>query len=285
MMNDSILPHPSLVERLVALARRLKSLRRPAEAAELLEITSSLSPQGRELREEALRLRDEEGLEDFDREFKRRNLEASHALGMAHIFENRGEAVGVTMIHPHGQLYAYPFIPLRVATELESARLYQEEKSRCLFCDLLEHEVNDEARLVYRSRGYTAFVPFFAHYPYSTMVVPDQHLGSIAQMGAEQKRGLALALKCIVGGYDNLFGIPFPYMMCMHQDPTDGGEYPHYHFHIEFYPPMRSRDTLKYNASSETGAWAHINPTSPEEKAGELRERIGKRLDELGQPR
>jgi CRP-like cAMP-binding protein len=90
-MNDTVLPHPALVERLIALARRLKSIHRPAEAAELLEIASALSPQGQALREEALRLRQEEGLEDFDREFKRRNLEASHALGMAHIFESREE--------------------------------------------------------------------------------------------------------------------------------------------------------------------------------------------------
>jgi len=90
-MSDSVLPHPSLVERLIALARRLRSMRRPNEAAELLEITAALSPHGDSLREEAKALRGEEGLEDFDREFKRRNLEASHALGMAHIFENRNE--------------------------------------------------------------------------------------------------------------------------------------------------------------------------------------------------
>jgi CRP-like cAMP-binding protein len=90
-MKESVLLHPSLVERLVALARRLRALRRPTEAAQLLEIAATLSPQGATLREEAHRLRGEEGIEDFDREFKRRNLEASHALGMAHIFENRGE--------------------------------------------------------------------------------------------------------------------------------------------------------------------------------------------------
>lgn len=91
MSQQRILPHPSMVERLVALARRLRTLRRPSEAAELLEIAAALSPQGGALRDEALKLRDEEGLEDFDREFKRRNLEASHALGMAHIFEHRGD--------------------------------------------------------------------------------------------------------------------------------------------------------------------------------------------------
>ena len=90
-MQESVLPHPALVDQLVSLARRLHTLRRPAEAAELLEIAAVLSSQGASLREEAHRLRGEEGIEDFDREFKRRNLEASHALGMAHIFETRGE--------------------------------------------------------------------------------------------------------------------------------------------------------------------------------------------------
>jgi CRP-like cAMP-binding protein len=90
-LNDTVLPHPSLIDRLVEVARRLRTLRRPSEAAELLEIAASLSPRGAQLREEAERLRGEEGLQDFDREFKRRNLEASHALGMAHIFETRGE--------------------------------------------------------------------------------------------------------------------------------------------------------------------------------------------------
>jgi CRP-like cAMP-binding protein len=90
-MQESILAHPSLVERLVAVARKLRSIHRPGEAAQLLEIAAALSPHGSSLREEAHRLRGEEGIEDFDRELKRRNLEASHALGMAHIFQNRGE--------------------------------------------------------------------------------------------------------------------------------------------------------------------------------------------------
>ena len=90
-MRESILAHPSLVERLVAVARKLRAIHRPSEAAQLLEIAAALSPHGASLREEAHRLRGEEGIEDFDRELKRRNLEASHALGMAHIFVNRGE--------------------------------------------------------------------------------------------------------------------------------------------------------------------------------------------------
>ena len=98
-MSETVLPHPSMVERLVELGRRLRTLRRPAEAAELLKIAAALTPHGADLREEAARLHGEEGIDDFDREFKRRNLEASHALGMAHIFETRGEfARAVDMI-------------------------------------------------------------------------------------------------------------------------------------------------------------------------------------------
>jgi UDPglucose--hexose-1-phosphate uridylyltransferase len=200
------------------------------------------------------------------------------------IFENRGEEVGVTIHHPHGQIYAYPFIPQRLESELAACLEYMESTGSCLLCELLRHEIGDGRRLVYRGGGFTAFVPSFAQYGYDVFIVSDRHLGSLAEMEEGELRGLALALKCVVGGYDALFGFPFPYMMCMHQVPTDGKEYPHYHYHIEFYPPLRDRDKLKYSASSETGAWAHINTTVPEEKARELREAVGKFKAECGLP-
>jgi len=196
------------------------------------------------------------------------------------IFENRGEAVGVTIHHPHGQIYAYPFIPLRIERELESALLHWREKGSCLVCDLLEHEREAGSRLVYAGDGFTAFVPPFAQYGYDVIVAPGRHLGSLTEMSAAERRGLARVLKSVAGGYDALFGFIFPYMMCMHQDPTDGGDYPYYHFHIEFYPPMRGRDKIKYSASSETGAWAHINTTVPEEKAAELRSAVERAMAE-----
>jgi UDPglucose--hexose-1-phosphate uridylyltransferase len=200
-----------------------------------------------------------------------RELGSVPGIDYVFIFENRGEAVGVTIHHPHGQIYAYPFIPLRVRMELESTRAYFEKQHRCLVCDLLQHEREAGSRLVCGGDGFTAFVPSFAQYGYDVIVAPDRHLGSLADLNDVEKRGLARVLKCVTGAYDSLFGLPFPYMMCMHQNPTDGGDYPHYHFHIEFYPPMRGPDKLKFSASSETGAWAHINTTVPEEKAAELR--------------
>jgi UDPglucose--hexose-1-phosphate uridylyltransferase len=203
-----------------------------------------------------------------------RELGGIPGIDYVFIFENRGEAVGVTIHHPHGQIYAYPFIPLRIRAELESAAAHYEEKGSCLMCDLLRHERVAGSRLVYERDGFIAFVPAWAQYGYDVIIAPGRHLGSLTEMSAAEKRGLALALKSVTGGYDSLFGFTFPYMMCMHQDPTDGGDYPHYHFHIEFYPPLRDRDKLKYSASSETGAWAHINTTMPEEKALELRAAI-----------
>ena len=115
-MTERIHPHPSLVERMIALARRLRTLRRPAEAAELLEVAAKLSPQGASLRNEAQEVRGDEALEDFDREFKRRNLEASHALGMAHILENRGEyGRAVEMIDMAKLRMPFSYLPFTTA--------------------------------------------------------------------------------------------------------------------------------------------------------------------------
>jgi len=207
-----------------------------------------------------------------------RVLGSMEGIEYVFIFENRGEAVGVTMHHPHGQVYAYPFLPLRIKTELDSAREHWERTGRCLFCDLLRHERDDGRRMVYEGDGFSIFVPPFAEFPFQVYIVPELHTSSLSAMSTDERHGLARAIKTITGAYDSLFGIPFPYMMCMHQVPTDGGQYSYYHFHIEFYPPMRDRDKLKFNASSETGAWATINDTRPEEKAAQLREKIAELL-------
>ncbi len=203
-----------------------------------------------------------------------RELGGIEGIDYVFIFENRGEAVGVTMLHPHGQIYAYPFLPLKPRVELASALDHWNDNGTCLFCDLLAHERANGERMVYDEGGFCVFVPPFAEFPYQVYIVPEEHVGSLSGMSEGSKRGLARAIKCVTGAYDSLFGVPFPYMMCMHQDPTDGGSYPYNHFHIEFYPPMRDRDKLKFNASSETGAWATINDTRPEEKAVELRARL-----------
>ena len=197
------------------------------------------------------------------------------------IFENRGEAVGVTMPHPHGQIYGYSFLPKKIALECASLERYNKEKGRCLYCELLENELLEEKRIVFRNRFFTVFVPFFAAYPYQLFLVPSSHRRTIAELSTEERVAFAETLRQTCGMYDQLFGFAFPYMMCIESAPVNTGREYDYHFHVEFFPPMRDRDKLKMNASSETGVFTHCNPTSPEEKAAELRAAYQRYIESL----
>ncbi len=192
------------------------------------------------------------------------------------IFENKGEAIGVTLHHPHGQIYAYPFVPPRPKKELEAAREHRDGTGNCLHCDLLAGELEDGRRVVAEGEHFVAFVPFYAHFPYEAHVYTRRCAPSISDLGAAERRDLARVLKRLLVGYDDLFGFSLPYMMVMHQAPTDGGDHEGVaHFHIEFYPPNRTADKLKYLAGSETGAGAFVVDVLPENTAGTLRKAIG----------
>lgn len=189
------------------------------------------------------------------------------------IFENRGEVVGVTMPHPHGQIYGYPFIPKKIQLELEAFQQHSEQYGECLMCRFLQEEKAFGKRIIFENDDFTTVLPFFVEYPYGVYIVSKNHIQNLAQMNQREKGNLAAAIRETAGMLDALFDTTFPYMMCMHQNPVNSSEaYDDYHFHIEFFPPMRSREKQKFNASSETGVWAHCNPTAPEEKAEELRE-------------
>lgn len=188
------------------------------------------------------------------------------------IFENRGDVVGVTMPHPHGQIYAYPFIPKKVELELSAGKEHLDTTGHCLICDMLRDEASDGRRMIFENQHFYVFLPFFSEYPYGIYIASKAHKQSIDEFSDAEKDSLAEVIRQAAGTLDALFDYAFPYMMCMYQSPVNGedtSEY--YHFHIAFYPPMRSADKQKFNASSETGAWAHCNPTAPEEKAEELR--------------
>lgn len=191
------------------------------------------------------------------------------------IFENRGEAVGVTLHHPHGQIYAYPFIPPLLRREIENMRRYWRREGSCLVCHIARQEM--EERVVFENKSFAAFVPFFARWTYEVHIVPKRHVGSLAELSEEEQFDLALALREMVFCYDNLFGFPLPYMMVMHQAPTDGKERPFFHFHVEFYTPHRAKEKLKFLAGSESGAGVFVNDAAPEEKARELREAMRRR--------
>jgi len=187
------------------------------------------------------------------------------------IFENKGEVIGVTMKHPHGQIYAFPFIPPVVERELAAAGEHHRKVHRCLLCDILNAEMNDGRRMVSENDSFAAFVPFFARFPYEVHVYAKRHFENMVSITQQEMDDLASILKTITMKYDGVFGFSLPYMMVMHQAPTDGRSYPQYHFHIEFYPPYRAKDKLKYAAGCESGAGTFINDTLAEDKAAELR--------------
>jgi UDPglucose--hexose-1-phosphate uridylyltransferase len=188
------------------------------------------------------------------------------------IFENRGVAVGVTLHHPHGQIYAYPEIPPRVRRKLDVACAHIEDYGTCVYCDVVARERFDGLRVVAHNESFLAFVPFAARFPYEVQVASLRHAASLLDLTDPERRSLAEMLRTVVRGYDRLFGFPLPYVMSMHQAPTDDGEHQHVsHLHIEFTPLHRTAEKLKYLAGSELGAGAFINDTAPEETAARLR--------------
>jgi UDPglucose--hexose-1-phosphate uridylyltransferase len=189
------------------------------------------------------------------------------------IFENRGVEVGVTLHHPHGQVYAYPFMPPVPELELRA----DERLGGCALCALMRDELADGRRLVYEREEVVAYVPHAARWAYEAHVVVRRHCPSLLECQAGELRSLAAALQALVRGYDSLFERSFPYVMVVHQAPTSsaadglalGG-----HVHVEFYPPLREARKLKYLAGSEQGAGTFIADTVPEESAVSLREAI-----------
>jgi len=199
-----------------------------------------------------------------------RELSRLKPVKYVYIFENRGEEIGVTLHHPHGQIYAYPFIPPLIERELAAGAAHHRETGRCLYCDILEGEWQGERTVVENDR-WLAFVPEFARWPYEVHLAPREHIGDITELSGGQADSMARILKDLLQTYDRLFGKPLAYIMAMHQRPPGRGRR-HYHFHVEFYPPNRSADKLKYLAGSETGAGAFILDARAEETARRLRE-------------
>jgi UDPglucose--hexose-1-phosphate uridylyltransferase len=185
-------------------------------------------------------------------------------------FENKGVEVGVTLHHPHGQIYAYPFVPPVPARMLEMQQAYYQENQRGLLADLIQKEITETARIIYQDEYAIAFVPVCARYPYEVWIAPIQPVATFVELTAEQRWGLARALKTVTLKYDGLWNRPFPYLMAWFQAPTDGKVHPEAHLHAQFYPPYRTSDRLKYLAGTELAAGMFANDALPEEKAKEL---------------
>ncbi len=197
-------------------------------------------------------------------------LGARPEVAYVYIFENKGEEVGVTLHHPHGQIYALPFVPPFAMAELDAGRERLEGDGRCLHCEEIERE-QAGPRAVFASASMVGFVPNAARWPYEVHVYPRRHVGSIAELDASERADLAAALLRTTRAYDAHFGFSTPYVMALHQSPTDGQAWPQAHLHFEFYPPHRRPDRLKYLAGVELGAGTFVNDTRPEDTAAHLR--------------
>lgn len=192
--------------------------------------------------------------------------EVRHVL----VFENKGEVTGVSNPHPHCQIYATNFVFKTIEIEAEAQAAHLAEHGRPLFQDILAAEAADGRRLVVRRDQALSFIPYFARYPYETFVAPRATHPSLADLSTPELRDFAAVLRETVIRLDNLWRMPFPYVMVLHQAPTDGAPYPGFHFHIQIHPPLRKPGLLKYLAGPEIGGGNFLNDTAPEEKAAEL---------------
>lgn len=200
-----------------------------------------------------------------------RELGARPEVNQVLIFENKGEVVGVSNPHPHGQIYATNFTWKTFDTELAAQQRYRRETGRALFADIIAAEQQDGRRTLYEDEHVIAFVPYFARYAYEVYVAPRRSVPHIDGLRATEVEALARALQAVTVRYDNLWQQSFPYVMPLHQAPTDGGDYRDFHFFIGFLPPLRRPHTLKYLAGPEIGGGNFLSDTAPEEKAAELR--------------
>jgi UDPglucose--hexose-1-phosphate uridylyltransferase len=187
------------------------------------------------------------------------------------IFENKGEVVGVSNPHPHCQIYATNFVFKTIETEAVVSRHYLDQNGHVLFQDIIAAEQAAGARIIAENESAIAFVPYFARYAYEVFVAPKQTHPSLATLSARETHDFAKVLKDVLVRFDNLWQMPFPYVMPLHQAPTDGDDYSGFHFHIEFHPPLRKPDLMKFLAGPEIGGGNFLSDTSPEEKAAELR--------------
>ena len=212
--------------------------------------------------------------------------ELGRHAGIKHvlIFENKGEAVGVSNPHPHNQIYATNFVFKTIETETRVCAQYLRDKGKLLFQDVLRAELDDGSRVICENESAIAFIPYFARYAYEVFVAPKATRASIASLTPEELADFAAVLKNVLVKFDNLWQMPFPYVMPLHQAPTDGGDYSSFHFHIEFHPPLRRPNLLKYLAGPEIGGGNFLSDTSPEEKAAELRAQADKHYKQVAEP-
>jgi len=174
-------------------------------------------------------------------------VELSHTpfISSVQIFENRGGMMGASNPHPHCQIWASESLPNELGKEDRRQRDYFAGKNSCLLCDYLDLETQIRARLVFETDHFLALVPFWAVWPFETLILSRRHIASIDQLTAAERLSRAATLRRLTAIYDRVFDAPFPYTMGFHQRPTTGQQAPHWHFHAHFYPPLLRSATVR----------------------------------------
>ncbi len=205
--------------------------------------------------------------------FAQRYTRYSQVKGIKYVleFRNKGREIGVTLHHPHSQLYAMPFIPPIIRRELSSSRTFWKRTGGCLFCRIIDEEMRSGVRLLTKNQHAMSFLPYYAKWPYELHLFPRAHATSLADLNRQQLLGFSRTLKEVLLTYNRLFDFSMPYVMAVHQAPVEAKSYPYFHMHVEFYPPYRTRDKLKYPGGVERGAGTFTYDGVPEEKAEELK--------------
>jgi UDPglucose--hexose-1-phosphate uridylyltransferase len=186
-------------------------------------------------------------------------------------FENRGQEIGVTLSHPHGQIYAYPFVTPRTARMLARAGQYQRDTGRNLFDDVLAAELADGSRTVISGEHWAAFVPHAAHWPYEVHLYPRRRVPDLPSLTAAEQSEFCDIYLDLLRRFDRLFDTPAPYISGWHQAPVRAGR-PGFALHLELFTIRRAPGKLKYLAGSESGMGAFANDITPETAAATLRE-------------
>jgi UDPglucose--hexose-1-phosphate uridylyltransferase len=200
-----------------------------------------------------------------------RELARLSSIRHVQIFENRGSLMGCSNPHPHCQIWANRAIPDQSSKETASFRDYLEANGSCLLCSYLQLEGEENERVVFQNSGFTVLVPFWAVWPFETLIVSRRHLADLEQLSETERNDLADVLKRLTSRYDDLFRAPFPYSMGFHQRPTDGHPYAGWHLHLHFYPPLlRSATVKKFMVGYEMLA-APQRDITPESAAEKLR--------------
>jgi UDPglucose--hexose-1-phosphate uridylyltransferase len=197
-------------------------------------------------------------------------LAAMPGVEQVFCFENRGREIGVTLSHPHGQIYAYPFVTPRTGRMLAMSGAYQRDTGRNLFDDVLAAELADGSRVVLAGQHWVAFVPHAAHWPYEVHLYPRRRRADLQGLEPAEMDEFCDVYLDLLRRFDRLFDAPAPYISGWHQAPTRAGR-PEFALHLELFTIRRAPGKLKYLAGSESGMGAFTNDIAPEAAAATLR--------------